>query len=161
MRIWVRFSPRMGTSQPWGTGSPSRDDSTCVFKARRRKPGRHPPAALLGNRVPVPFLSASGFQGLGALNRKENSFPDLRRYPQAFFLCRVPDNSHTTKNSGVGLLGLSYGILTVFPFASELPTGNYRNSVQVLTEYPGHQTDSNVHAPAAHAFPSLDSAIWR
>ena len=124
MRIWVRVSPKMGASQPWGTGSPSRLLSTRVFKARRRSTGRHPPAALYGSRVTSTLSLCEWLPGPRRLKQKRKLFPGPPPVSAGFF--PLPGPCISTPACGVDLPGLSYGILTVFPFASELPTGNCR-----------------------------------
>ena len=53
--------------------------STCGFKDRQRHAGCYKKRNTLRQTVSRPFLTASSFQGYSALNRKENSFPDLHR----------------------------------------------------------------------------------
>ena len=135
MRIWVRVRPKMGASQPWGTGSPSRLLSTCVFKARRRSTGRHPPAALYGSRVTSTLSLCEWLPGPRRLKQKRKLFPGPPPVSAGFF--PLPGPCISTPACSVDLPGLSYGILTVFPFASELPTGNCRPSVRRGTAVPG------------------------
>ncbi len=121
LRIWVRTCPKIGTSRLWESASPMQVAAHAFFTDRRRHAGRRKNRGALRQTVlPTPFLSASGFQGHGALNRKENSFPDLRRWTQACSRYRGPAfPSRKAAGSSGSRLRNKYRI----PFRRELPAG--------------------------------------
>ena len=90
--------------------------------------------------LPAPYLSASGFKGHGALNRKENSFPDHRRRTRGGSRYRVPAQARQSRGgcpTPVGNQSTGYGILTVFPFAtnSQPATGQLPRSASHSRAY--------------------------
>lgn len=76
--------------------------------------------------LPTPSLTADGFEGHGALNRKENSFPDHRRWARAGSRFRDPPYWQGGWLADLKQPALpawypspGYGISTVFPFATD------------------------------------------
>lgn len=77
--------------------------SLACFTDRRWHAGRRKNRGALRQTVlPIPFLSANGFQGHGALNRKENSFPDHRRRTRAGSRYRGPAQGSIPTPEGEG-----------------------------------------------------------
>lgn len=132
MRIWVRPDPNLAgnqcSPQTWSivikptapVTSKKCGGQTRIFQGPAVAPGTPQESwRSTANRVPLPFLTADGFQGHGALNRKENSFPDYRQRTRAVRQkCPpLPANPHG-RQADTFCPGTGYGIITVFPFAT-------------------------------------------